>query len=84
MEKPKGDGAWINGGFFVLETEIFKYINGDERVWEREPLENLTREEKVCAYRYKGFWKCMDTLRDKIELENLWSSGKAPWKLWKE
>ena len=84
MEKPKGDGGWINGGFFVLEPEIFKYISGDDSIWEREPLENLTRDGKVCGYRYKGFWKCMDTLRDKIELEKLWNSEKAPWKVWKD
>jgi len=84
MEKPKGDGAWINGGFFVLEPEIFKYISGDDSIWERDPMENLTRDGKVCAYKYTKFWKCMDTLRDKMELENLWNTGKAPWKLWKD
>ncbi len=84
MEKPKGDGSWINGGFFVLEPEIFKYIKGDESIWEKEPMEMLVAENKVVAYKYNKFWKCMDTLRDKIELENLWNSGKAPWKIWKE
>jgi glucose-1-phosphate cytidylyltransferase len=83
IEKPKGDGSWINGGFFVLEPEIFKYIKDDSSIWEREPLEKLTQDGKVKAYCYKGFWKCMDTLRDKIELENLWNLGTAPWKLWK-
>lgn len=84
MEKPKGDGSWINGGFFVLEPDIFNYIKDDNSIWEREPLENLTKDGKVCAYKYSGFWKCMDTLRDKIELEKLWKEGKAPWKLWKD
>ncbi len=82
-EKPKGDGAWINGGFFVLEPEIFKYLNGNDSIWERDPLENLARDGQLNAYRHRGFWKCMDTLRDKIELERLWQSGKAPWKLWR-
>lgn len=84
LEKPKGDGSWINGGFFVLEPDIFNYIKDDSTIWERDPLENLTKDNKVVAYKYLGFWKCMDTLRDKTELENLWNSGKAPWKLWKE
>lgn len=84
MEKPKGDGSWINGGFFVLEPEIFNYIKDDASIWEREPMEKLTRDGKVHAYKYDKFWKCMDTLRDKNELENLWSGGKAPWKMWKE
>lgn len=84
LEKPKGDGSWINGGFFVLEPEIFNYIKDDTTIWERDPLEKLTKDNKVAAYKYLGFWKCMDTLRDKIELETLWSSGKAPWKLWQE
>lgn len=84
QEKPHGDGAWINGGFFVLEPEVFKYINdGDASIWERNPLEALAREGQLTAYQHNGFWKCMDTLRDKIELDNLWRSGKAPWKVWK-
>ncbi|HPO96319.1 MAG TPA: glucose-1-phosphate cytidylyltransferase, partial [Elusimicrobiales bacterium] len=62
----------------------FNYIKEDSTIWERDPLENLTKDDKVVAYKYWGFWKCMDTLRDKTELENLWNSGKAPWKLWKE
>jgi len=82
MEKPKGDNAWINGGFFVLEPEIFKYIDGDNSVWEREALEMLTKDNKVCAYKHSDFWKCMDTLRDKTELENLWAGDRAPWKVW--
>lgn len=84
LEKPKGDSSWINIGFFVLEPGIFKYIkNGDSTIWEKQPLENLAREGSLCVYKHKGFWKCMDTLRDKVELENLWQSGKADWKTWK-
>ncbi len=81
-EKPEGDGSWINGGFFVLEPEVFDYIEGDHTFWEREPLENLAKDKKMTAYKHTGFWKCMDTLRDKNELEDLWDSGKAPWKVW--
>lgn len=81
-EKPKGDGAWINGGFFVLEPDIFDYIQGDETVWEKEPLENLARDGRLAAFKHNGFWHPMDTLRDKYYLENLWQSGKAPWKVW--
>jgi len=78
-EKPHGDGAWINGGFFMLEPEVFDYIkDGDASVWERNPLETL-----AAAYQHTAFWKCMDTLRDKTELEKLWQSGSAPWKLWR-
>jgi len=84
QEKPQGDGAWINGGFFVLEPEIFNYITeGDSSIWERSPLEKLASEGQLAAYTHKGFWKCMDTLRDKTELEGLWKTGNAPWKLWK-
>jgi glucose-1-phosphate cytidylyltransferase len=84
VEKPHGDGAWINGGFFVLQPEIFDYIkDGDATTWERKPLETLAADGKLRAYQHSGFWKCMDTLRDKTELEALWQSGKAPWKLWK-
>jgi glucose-1-phosphate cytidylyltransferase len=81
-EKPQGDGAWINGGFFVLEPEVLEYIEGDTTVWEREPMENLAREGRMAAYRHRGFWHPMDTLRDKKYLEELWSGGKAPWKVW--
>ncbi len=82
-EKPRGDGAWINGGFFVLEPSVFDYIgNEDTIVWEREPLETLAAEGQLNAYRHTGFWLPMDTLRDKNELESLWSSGHAPWKIW--
>ncbi|MCX5786111.1 MAG: glucose-1-phosphate cytidylyltransferase [Elusimicrobia bacterium] len=84
QEKPHGDGSWINGGFFVLEPEIFKYIDGDASIWERAPLEALARKKQLSAYKHDGFWKCMDTLRDKQELENLWQSEKAPWKVWKD
>ncbi len=82
-EKPRGDGAWINGGFFVLQPGIFNYIkDGDSTIWERGPLEALAARDKLAAYKHTGFWKCMDTLRDKTELENLWQTGKAPWKIW--
>lgn len=82
MEKPRGDNRWINAGFFVLEPEVFKYIEGDATIWEREPLEKIARDGQLNAYKHNGFWKPMDTLRDKIELEDLWQSGKAPWKVW--
>jgi len=82
IEKPKGDHAWVNGGFFVLEPQVFDYILGDTIIWEREPLETLAKEGQVMAYRHYGIWKCMDTLRDRTELENLWNSGKAEWKIW--
>jgi len=81
FEKPKGDGAWVNGGFFVLEPGIFKYIKDDSAMWEGEPLENLARDNELNAYKHNKFWKCMDTLRDKVELEALWNEGDAPWKL---
>jgi glucose-1-phosphate cytidylyltransferase len=83
LEKPKGDKAWINGGFFVCEPKVVDYIAGDGTVFEREPLERLAREGELFAYRHAGFWKCMDTLRDKTELNELWASNAAPWKLWK-
>ncbi|WP_457625254.1 glucose-1-phosphate cytidylyltransferase [Persephonella sp.] len=83
-EKPKGDGAWINGGFFVLEPQIFNYIEGDETIWERDPLENLAKDGQLMAYKHTGFWKPMDTLRDKRELEALWQSGNPPWKVWND
>jgi len=82
LEKPKGDGSWINGGFFVLQPEIFNYLEGDATIWEREPLECLAKEEQLMAFKHEGFWKPMDTLRDKIELENLWNNSVAPWKVW--
>ena len=81
QEKPKGDGAWINGGFFVLEPQIFNYIKqDDETVWEREPLENLAKDNQLSAFKHEGFWHPMDTLRDKNELESLWNANNAPWK----
>ncbi|WP_397411209.1 glucose-1-phosphate cytidylyltransferase [Polaromonas sp.] len=82
-EKPKGDGGMINGGFFVLSPEVLKYIDGDSSVWERTPLEALAEEGQLAAYQHGGFWQPMDTLRDKTHLEELWASGKAPWKVWK-
>jgi glucose-1-phosphate cytidylyltransferase len=82
IEKPAGDGAWINGGFFVLEPEVIDYITDDTTVWEREPLEKLSKDGELYAYKHKGFWKPMDTLRDKNDLEKLWQEGIAPWKIW--
>jgi glucose-1-phosphate cytidylyltransferase len=81
-EKPQGDGAWINGGFFVLEPGVMDYIEGDATVWEREPMERLAQEGQLGAFRHKGFWQPMDTLRDKMLLEELWLQAKAPWKVW--
>ena len=81
-EKPDGDGAWINGGYFVLEPEVFEYIEGDATVWEREPMERLAASGNFSAYRHHGFWHPMDTLRDKNYLEGLWTGGRAPWKTW--
>jgi glucose-1-phosphate cytidylyltransferase len=82
VEKPHGDGSWINGGFFVLSPEVGDYIEGETTVWEQEPLERLAREGQLSAYRYGGFWQMMDTLRDRNLLEDLWTSGKAPWRTW--
>lgn len=82
VEKPVGDGSWINGGFFVLEPQIFEYIDGDQTIWEQEPLENLAANKQLMAYKHYGFWRPMDTLRDKNVLESLWESGQAPWKIW--
>jgi NDP-sugar pyrophosphorylase family protein len=79
----KGDGAWINGGFFVLEPEIFNYINDDSVMWEHEPLEGLAKSNQLNAYKHNGFWKCMDNIRDKNELEGLWTGAIAPWNIWK-
>jgi glucose-1-phosphate cytidylyltransferase len=81
-EKPNGDGAWINGGFFVLEREVLDLVDGDATVWEREPLERLATTGQLSAYRHDGFWHPMDTLRDRQLLEDLWASGDAPWKTW--
>ena len=81
-EKPQGDGAWINGGFFVLEPGAIDYIEGDSTVWEREPMENLARDGQLAAYRHYGYWQNMDTLRDKNQLVELWQSETPPWKIW--
>jgi glucose-1-phosphate cytidylyltransferase len=82
-EKPRGDGSMINGGYFVLSPEILDYIDDDQTIWEREPLERLSLEGNLAAYQHHGFWQPMDTLRDKVYLEELWLSGNAPWKVWK-
>jgi len=81
-EKPQTAEGWINGAFFVLEPEIFDYIDGDHTQWEREPLEQLSREGQLMAYQHTSFWQCMDTLREKYILESMWDSGNPPWKLW--
>lgn len=81
-EKPIGDGNWINGGFFVLNSKVLDLIEGDATIWEKEPLERLASQQQLHAFHHKGFWQPMDTLRDKNQLEQLWSSGKAPWKTW--
>jgi glucose-1-phosphate cytidylyltransferase len=83
-EKPEGDGAWINGGFFVLEPEAIDYIEDDSTVWEQEPLRNFAREGQLAAYRHTGFWHPMDTLRDQQQLDELWHTGEAPWKVWED
>jgi len=82
LEKPKGDGQWVNGGFFVLSKKIFNYITGDESVWEKESLENLAKDSNLKSFKHNDFWQPMDTLRDKEFLESLWKSKKAPWKIW--
>ncbi|MFO1525301.1 MAG: glucose-1-phosphate cytidylyltransferase [Turneriella sp.] len=81
-EKPEGDGSWISGGFFVLSPKVFEYISDEQTVWERKPLESLASEGQLMAYFHDGFWQPMDTLRDKIFLHELWTAGKAPWKMW--
>jgi glucose-1-phosphate cytidylyltransferase len=81
-EKPRGDGHWVNGGFFVLEPEAIEYIDGDDTMWEREPLERLARDGQLSAWTHAGFWQPMDTLRDKARLEDLWQAGSPPWKTW--
>jgi glucose-1-phosphate cytidylyltransferase len=83
MEKPQGDGNWINGGFFVLSPKVIDRIEGDKTIWEREPMESLASDGEFSAYFHKGFWQPMDTLRDKNLLEELWATGDAPWKVWK-
>jgi glucose-1-phosphate cytidylyltransferase len=81
-EKPKGDSSWINGGFFVCEPEVFNYIDNDNTVWERSPMENLSHDNQMVAYKHSGFWRPMDTLRDKQDLEIAWNTNKAEWKVW--
>jgi glucose-1-phosphate cytidylyltransferase len=81
-EKPKGEESYINGGFFVLEPQVFSYIQGDSIIFEREPLESLAAKRELLAFRHEGFWRPMDTLRDKLALEDLWNEGHAPWKNW--
>jgi glucose-1-phosphate cytidylyltransferase len=81
-EKPQGDGAWVNGGYFVLSPGVFDYLNGDDTVWEREALERIAADGKLSAFLHRGFWQPMDTLRDKNMLEEYWNSGRAPWKVW--
>ncbi len=83
VEKPLEDANWINAGFFVLEPEIFNYITDDSTVWEKGPLENLTKDKKLCAYKHNGFWMPMDSLKDKNSLQKIWDDGNIPWKLWK-
>ncbi|NJR67749.1 MAG: glucose-1-phosphate cytidylyltransferase [Synechococcales cyanobacterium CRU_2_2] len=83
-EKPQTREGWINGAFFVLEPEVFDYIDGDSTQWEKAPLERLAKDGQLMAYQYEGFWQCMDTLRDKHRLESLWSTGDAPWKTWED
>jgi len=85
LEKPQGDGTWINGGFFVMEPGVFNYLTqGNATILEREPFEKLTTDDKIAAYKHTGFWKCMDTIRDKTELTEVWVKGKAPWALWQK
>ncbi|WP_020485683.1 glucose-1-phosphate cytidylyltransferase [Methylomonas sp. MK1] len=82
-EKPHGDGSWINGGFFVLSPNVIDYVESDATVWERTPMERLAEEGQLSSFLHKGFWQPMDTLRDKLYLEDLWQSGNAPWKVWR-
>lgn len=82
MEKPEGDGGWINGGFFILEPKVFDYIKDDSTIWEREPLEKLSSEGQLRAFKHNGFWHPLDTLRDKNHLEKLWNENNALWKIW--
>ena len=84
LEKPPGDNSWINGGFFVLEPEVIDYIGGDETIWEKEPLERISYNRQLVAYKHRGFWHPMDTLRDKNYLNQLWKNNMTPWKVWNE
>jgi glucose-1-phosphate cytidylyltransferase len=81
-EKPQAAEGWINGGYFILNPKVIDHIEGDETIWERDPVERLAREGQMMGYRHYGFWSCMDTLKEKNYLEELWNSGKAPWKVW--
>lgn len=81
-EKPQGDGAWVNGGFFIVEPAVVDYIQDDMTIWEQEPMQKIAKKGRLGAYKHSGFWQPMDTLRDKMYLEELWGSGKAPWKIW--
>ena len=83
-EKPQTGEGWINGGFFIFEPGIFDYLHGDDTVLEGDPLENIAKDGELMAFKHEGFWQCMDALRDKHLLENLWASGRAPWKVWKD
>ena len=80
LEKPKGDGGLINGGYFILSPEVLKYINDDSTVWEEEPMKMLVKDKQIMSYIHNGFWQPMDTLRDKIKLEEIWNSGNVPWR----
>jgi len=82
LEKPRGDKRWISGGFFVCEPQVFERISGDATIWEREPLESLAKDQQLSVYKHEGFWGAMDTMRDRLYLEQLWEEGKAPWKSW--
>ena len=82
-EKPPDSMNWINGAFFVLEPGVMDYIEGDDTQWEKEPMENMAKDNQLMAYRHESFWQCMDVLREKQLLESLWQSGKAPWRVWR-
>ncbi|MBX7145153.1 MAG: glucose-1-phosphate cytidylyltransferase [Oligoflexia bacterium] len=84
LEKPAGDGGWVNGGFFVLEPSVLDYIEDDQTHWERSPLEKLAEEKQLVAYKHSGFWQSLDTMRDRMRLEELWNKGNAPWKTWRD
>jgi glucose-1-phosphate cytidylyltransferase len=81
-EKPKGDGSWINGGYFVCEPQIFDFIDGDDTIWEKKPMESLAAEGQMCAFKHQGFWRPMDTLKDKMDLNEMWNENNAAWKIW--
>jgi glucose-1-phosphate cytidylyltransferase len=82
FEKPESGEGWINGGFFVLNRKAIDYIEGDDTIWERDPIERLVRDGHMMGYRHFGFWSCMDTIKEKAYLEDLWNAGKAPWRVW--